>query len=454
MKDGFVNSCFLPVDVFGKYLSDSLVAEPFTLDDMYSIGNMIKELPISHENFNYIVTWPFFEADQRAEMFLPLLFSDDEYHDENAWKRYVILSSSNSDVLGALEYMHTHHMDEDDRKFLISSAATIKDQYGNVLKPSAFEPRSIPDAYTSPTEAKKYQKYIKRILNKIAPLKPYTGPTEAKKYQDLTKKMLEKMTIKSDGEASVEVFEAELPGDLMDWLRKWGAEQGFTVSDNTALKRDVNELNRKVNDIDNDVNIAFNKFDALEEKTKELDDKNKELDKELDAIYNEVDKLLKEEPGVPIKKEPGVTIKKEPGTDVEEKPKETLAEIFQKLNGQVYIDRLIDKNTRYGNGVETTPEMDAQIKDLVKTIEIYHNLDRTSEQIWNFVNNRYEVSLEAERVRKLYKAEELPPGDDRLKEIGRVGDDFLKQISKTDTFFPDSDNEDDFSRYGNVTPNI
>jgi hypothetical protein len=57
-------------------------------------------------------------------------------------------------------------------------------------------------------------------------------------------------------------------------------------------------------------------------------------------------------------------------------------------------------------------------------------------------------------MRKLYKAEELPQGNDRLEEIGRVSDDILKAVTKTDAFFPDFDNEDDFSSYGNVTPNI
>lgn len=456
MISGFVRSCSLDKNAFGDFLNKSLCTSPFTMEDMYTMGQIALHTPMSYETFHFLITWPFFEPTQRAEMFLPFLFSGDEYNDKNAWKRAEILMSTNDDVVCALHLINSTMLDDDDRMYVIESSASIFEKDGTELKPIAFMPKKNANAFTSEKEARAYGKLIRKLAKKMVPPGPYTSEKDAIYFADKIKEMSNIINkLDSGGRVSVEEFEVEGGQNLMEILKNWASQQGLTVQD-PSLEQDIQGLK-------DDVDSLWNKTDQLRETTQKLTADNQELNLDMDRAFNDIDDLMKKQkeeaataPKVKIKEELK-ELKEQPST---ERPP-TISQAFNSLGGNEALAILVRSNDEDPSNY-VTPAMSPNFIELVDKIEQYPRMTFSRKEIWEFVNKAYDEATKnfdqnkyLEALQKLIRVEQSEPGEKKIKDQGKIYADILKAAdAETNGFFTDLDMDEDFSIYGNVTPNI
>ena len=448
MISGFVRSCYLDKNQLGDFLNKSLCTSPFTMEDMYSMGQMALHTPMSYETFHFLITWPFFEPVQRAEMFLPFLFSGDEYNDKNAWKRAQILISTNDDVMCALHLINSTMMDDDDRTYVIKSSATIFDEDGTELKPIAFRPNKNAKAFTSEKEAQAYDKLIRKLVKRMIPPGPYTSKKDASYYSNKIKEMSAIINkVDSGGRVFVEEYEVEGGQNLMEILQKWASEQGLTVQD-PALEQDIIDLKEELN-------VAFDKIDEIRETTQKLTADNKELDADMERAFNDIDDLMKKQTKETAV--PEVKIKKE-----ENEPEGTgrvyLTDVFASLDGRESLRKLNQSNEDDQSNY-VTPNMSPDIIELVDKIQGYPGVKESRDEIWDFVNKKFEavensyltIKNELDAVRQVYQTEEALA---KMRQQNQKTEPAKIKTEPVDPLLTEYDMNEDFSIYGNVTPNI
>jgi len=338
MVNGFVNSCNLSVNDFYDFLGRKLRESPYTTEEMHDIGCLTLHSDISYQNFHTLITWPFFEAEQRANMFKPLLLYTDDYHDENLWKRYAILTSDNENVLHGLEYFASNNVTSDEIEFILRASSEMYDENDKPLKMPTFKPKSDTRAFTTPETGTSFPEF-----NELKPLHVKTpGPyTKKKDFEGFSRSMKEVdqyqySDAKTKGRVGVETLTIEFDSSpLSNFLKQWSVhDQNYGLGDND------NDLSNNVDDLQIDT-----------------DPSPKEIE-ELHQFVNKHTSL-------------------------------TLQSIYGMYDGEVRLQRLVRRNVEFPTQY-TSPMEDKDIIDLVNEITEYDGIQFTKTDVLKYIIDKFE----------------------------------------------------------------